>query len=164
MKKKKLIRKIGVSVYKKKNLEKIIKKYRIDILQLPLSNFDLRFFKQNFLYKLKKKKIEIFVRSVFLQGVIFKNIYEIKFFFKNYSSKIIKFKKDLGNDKNQMIRYCLSFIKSFKCIDGIVLGVDSSKNLNEILSNNANIKIKNLNKYSISSEKILIPYNWKKIK
>ena len=63
-----------------------------------------------------------------------------------------------------MIRYCLSFIKSFKCIDGIVLGVDSSKNLNEILSNNANIKIKNLNKYSISSEKILIPYNWKKIK
>ena len=112
MKKKKLIRKIGVSVYKKKNLEKIIKKYRIDIVQLPLSIFDLRFVKQNFLYKLKKKKIEIFVRSVFLQGVIFKNIYEIKFFFKNYSSKIIKFKKDLGNDKNQMIRYCLSFIKN----------------------------------------------------
>jgi aryl-alcohol dehydrogenase-like predicted oxidoreductase len=164
LKKKKLIRKIGVSVYKKKNLEKIIKKYRIDIVQLPLSIFDQRFVKQNFLYKLKKKKIEIFVRSIFLQGVIFQNIDKIKFFFKNYSSKIIKFKKDFGNDKNQMIRYCLSFIKSFKYIDGIVFGVDGSKNLNQILSNNVNIKIKNLNKYSISSEKILIPYNWKKIK
>ena len=40
-KKKGIIKKFGVSVYSKKNLEEIINKNKIDIVQFPLSIFDL---------------------------------------------------------------------------------------------------------------------------
>tara|TARA_Y100001954_G_C15577334_1_gene486545 strand:- start:27 stop:599 length:573 start_codon:yes stop_codon:yes gene_type:complete len=46
LKNKKIIEKIGVSVYSEKNLTNIIKKYNIDIVQFPASVFDLRFLKK----------------------------------------------------------------------------------------------------------------------
>lgn len=162
LKNKKIIKKIGVSVYSEKNLENIIKKYEIDIVQFPASVFDLRFLRKNILIRLKQKKIKILVRSIFLQGVIFLNEHVIKKKFGNYSKQIIKFKKDFNNN-NKMIKYCLSFIKNFKDINGIIISANSSNDLLQILNNNKKkIKIKNFNKYSIKSEKILIPYNWKK--
>ena len=161
---KKIIKKIGVSVYSERNLEFIIKNHNIDIVQFPASIFDLRFLKKNFLLNLKKKKIKIFIRSIFLQGVIFLSTLVIKKKFKNYSKKIIKFKHDLNQDTDKMINYCLSFIKHFKHIDGIIVGINSSNHLLQILNNSKKIKIISLKKYSIMNEKMLIPYNWKKIK
>ena len=162
LKKKKLIKKIGVSVYKVDNLSKIIRKNKIDIVQFPSSIFDIRFLKKNFLYKLKIKKIEILVRSIFLQGVIFLNITKLKKLFKKDSKKIIEFKEEFNNDRDKMINYCINFIRSYKDIDGIVVGVKESKNLMQIISNNKKGLIKNVNKYAIHNENILIPYNWSK--
>jgi len=165
LKNKNIIKTIGVSVYSEKNLTDIIKKYNIDIVQFPASVFDLRFLKKNLLLRLKKKKIKILTRSIFLQGVIFLNKKTIMRKFKNYSKQILKFKKDFNNDKDKMINYCLGFIKNFKYIDGTIIGVNSSSNLLQILNNSKKkIKIKKPNKYSITNEKILIPYNWKKIR
>lgn len=162
LKKKKLIKKIGVSVYKVDNLSKIIKKNKIDIVQFPSSIFDIRFLKKNFLHKLKIKKIEILVRSIFLQGVIFLNSTKLKKLFKKDSKKIIEFKEEFNNDRDKMINYCINFIRSHKDIDGIVVGVKESKNLMQIISNNKKGLIKNVNKYAIHNENILIPYNWSK--
>ena len=63
-----------------------------------------------------------------------------------------------------MINYCLGFIRSFKYIDAIVVGVNNANNLQEIINNNKKTKINDKTKYKIHSEKMLIPYNWKKIK
>ena len=54
-------------------------------------------------------------------------------------------------------------IKNFKYIDAIVVGVNNAKKLKEIINNNKKTKINNKTKYKINSEKILLPYNWKKI-
>ena len=164
LKNKKIIKKIGVSVYSEKNLADIVKKYKIDIVQFPASVFDLRFLKKNLLLRLKRKKIKTLARSTFLQGIIFLNNKLIIRKFGNYSKQILKFKKDFNNDTNKMINYCLSFVNNFKHIDSTIIGVNSSSELLQILNNSKiKIKIKNLNKYSIKSEKILIPYNWNKI-
>ena len=109
------------------------------------------------------RKIEILVRSIFLQGVIFLNSKKLKKKFKKDSKKIIEFKENLKNDRDKMINYCLSFINSYKDIDGIVLGIKEPKNLLQIISNNKRVSIKNVNKYAINNENILIPYNWKRI-
>ena len=161
LKKRKLINKVGVSVYKLNNLEKIIRKNRVDIVQFPLSVFDLRFTNIKFLKELKKKKIEIFIRSIFLQGTIFLSEDKIKKIFGKKAKKIIKFKKDFNNDKDKMINYCLSFVKKFKYINGVIVGVNNSENLLQVTKRNKIIKIDAINKYSIRNEKILIPYNWK---
>ena len=55
LKRKKKFTKIGVSVYTKKELDFIIKNFRIDIVNLPISVANQEFFQKNYLLKLKKK-------------------------------------------------------------------------------------------------------------
>ena len=67
LKKNKLINKIGISVYSLKEAKKILKRYKIDAIQMPINFLDRRFLKSNFLSYLKKKRIEIIGRSIFLK-------------------------------------------------------------------------------------------------
>jgi aryl-alcohol dehydrogenase-like predicted oxidoreductase len=55
--KKKLIKKIGISIYDVEEIDKILKIFKPDIIQLPANIVDRRFLNENFLLKLKKKNI-----------------------------------------------------------------------------------------------------------
>ena len=70
LKKKGLTNHIGVSAYSFKKTLKIIQKFKIDLLQLPLNLFDRRFLNKKFLRIVKKNKIKIHFRSIFLQGLL----------------------------------------------------------------------------------------------
>ena len=59
-------------------MEEIINNNKIDIVQFPLSIFDLRFLDNELIQKLKRRKIKIYVRSVFLQGIIFLDSNKLK--------------------------------------------------------------------------------------
>ena len=71
--KEKKINKLGVSVYTRKELEFVIKNYKIDIVNLPISVANQEFCKKGYLSKIKRNKIEIHARSVFLQGLLLTN-------------------------------------------------------------------------------------------
>ena len=60
-----MTKKIGVSVYSKKEIDGLLKKFTPDIIQLPINLLDQRFIKNNYLSKLKKKKLK------YMQGVFF---------------------------------------------------------------------------------------------
>ena len=65
--------KIGFSIYDEKELNEILNLGFIpDLVQLPYSILDRRF--ENSLIKLKNLDVEIHVRSVFLQGLYFKDL------------------------------------------------------------------------------------------
>ena len=70
MKTGKLTNKIGVSIYDFNLLDKILKKFRFDLIQAPLNILDQRLVNTGWLKKLKKRKIEVHVRSIFLQGIL----------------------------------------------------------------------------------------------
>ena len=79
LKKKKIINKIGVSIYSEKEFYELKKYYnKIDILQLPINIFDQRLIDSNFLKRIKRYNIEIHARSIFLKGILLKQN------FKNY--------------------------------------------------------------------------------
>ena len=155
-------KKIGVSVYSPEELNKIIDKYKIDIVQFPMNIFDRRFLKNNYLEKIKKKKIEIHVRSIFLQGLLLQSK---EFAIKNFKkfSKILSLWEQWNlKNKNKKIETCLNFIFNQKNIDKIVIGILDIKELKEII----NFKKKN-NKFPeklFSNNKFLIdPRLWKKV-
>lgn len=66
----KKVTKIGCSFYNPDDLFKILEKFDLDLVQIPLNLFDQRFIDSGAIEYLKKKKIEIYVRSVFLQGLL----------------------------------------------------------------------------------------------
>ena len=63
----------GVSIYSCKDTEKIINNHKIDFIQIPFSLFDQSLLENNFYKKLQRKKIDIHIRSIFLQGLVFIN-------------------------------------------------------------------------------------------
>ena len=65
------IKKIGYSIYDLNELKYLKKIKKIDLVQLPINIFDQNLVIGNKLAFLKKRKIEIHARSIFLQGLIF---------------------------------------------------------------------------------------------
>ena len=70
LKRKKIIKKIGISVYEPQEIKKIWKFWKPDLIQVPLNPLDNRILDSGWVDILKKFKVKIFARSVFLQGLL----------------------------------------------------------------------------------------------
>jgi aryl-alcohol dehydrogenase-like predicted oxidoreductase len=133
LKKNGLIDKIGISVNNFKILRKLVGLYSFQIVQVPFNILDRRVLK--FVNLLKRKKIKIYARSIFLQGLLLsERIFRKK--------KFSKWKKiwdlwELYNIKNNSnyLYSALSFVVLNKKIDYVVIGVDNSYNFKEIIKN-----------------------------
>ena len=160
LKKKKIIKKIGVSFYEKKNLRKTINKFKLDFIQVPVNIFDQRFIDKNTISILKKKKVEIHARSIFLQGILLKQNKRVVKKFLIWKNIFNKYHDYLKKKKLTPIKACLNFVINKDYIDKIIVGVFSEKQLKEILSN---IQILDLDFNSIkqnSNIKLINPNFW----
>lgn len=164
LKKNKKIKKIGISVYKPHELINIISRFNIDIAEIPFSIFDQRFRNKKILKIIKEKNIKIYCRSIFLQGLIFLDNKILKKKFNGEIKKIIKIKEDFKNDNNKILEHCINFVKSENFVNKIIIGVNSPKQLNQILNcyRKKEKKIKsNYKDYIIKDNNIILPYKWK---
>ena len=150
LKKKKFIEKIGVSVYNKRQLNGILKKFTIDIVQLPISLIDQRFISNGYLRKLKSKGIEIHSRSTFLQGALLMDINEIPNRLIDIKPALIQFNNLIKNKNISPLETCLSFINQIDEVDFVICGIQSSDQLSQLI-NIANSTKKLLTKSEIES-------------
>lgn len=134
LKKMQLINKIGLSFYNLDVEIKVLKKFKPDIVQLP---FNLLCANQKYKSQIKllrKKKISIFARSIYLQGIILKKWQEIPAEFQDIKAKIKLLETKFGYDsKLKKIELTINEIKKNKIFDGIIFSVDSRRDLNEFL-------------------------------
>lgn len=157
--KKRLISKLGISVYEVSEINRVLKFWKPEIIQMPANIFDHRFLNNNFLYKLKKLNIELHARSCFLQGVLLEKKIRIgNFKSKEIFSSFLNWcqKKQISN-----LEACIHFIKKIKQIDYLIVGVDNSSHLQEIISSfNKNLIF--VPNYFMNNDKNLIdPRKWK---
>ena len=78
LKKEKLIKKIGISIYNENSVRKLTQLDVIDIVQIPLNLCDRRFIRKKNMNFFKKKNIRVQARSIFLQGLLLQNFNKIK--------------------------------------------------------------------------------------
>lgn len=155
LKEKKFFNKIGISIYDLNLLKKIIKSFKIDVVQVPYSLLDRRF--ESYFRLLKKKNILIYVRSIFLQGALVSD-------YKNFITKspeVKKFKKLINKHKINPKYACIYFVLKNRFVDKIIIGVDSYKQLSEILQFSFNPKFNYLKNISSTNTEIIDPRNWK---
>ena len=157
-KKKKIISKLGISVYEVREINKVLKLWKPDIIQMPVNIFDQRFIKKKKLNKLKKKNIEIHSRSCFLQGLLLEK--ELKVGNNNNKKLFKKFTNWCEKNKFSQLTACLHFIKKIKQIDYLIVGFENSIQLEEIISsfNKKLIHIPNI--FLINEKKIIDPRKW----
>ena len=159
----KKIKKIGFSIYNEKELNEILNIGFIpDLVQLPYSILDRRFEKS--LIKLKQLGVEIHVRSVFLQGLYFREINSIPKKL-NYLKPFLEKLHEICKINNiSMSSLALNFIKQNKNIDKLVIGLDSVSQLKENISamryNLDSDIIKSIHEINVLEKELLNPINW----
>ncbi len=127
-----LVSKIGVSVYDAAQIDKILDKYNIDIIQLPLSVYDQRLLKSGHLKILKQLGVEIHVRSCFLQGLLLMSPELLPDYFraiKEHHEGYFSFLRQYGLTP---IEGALVFLKSIEEVDCIICGVNNLTQFKEL--------------------------------
>ncbi len=133
LKKKKLVNKIGISVYNRKDIQRVLSKYKFDIIQLPCNILDQRLIKDGTLNKLKKQKIELHARSIFLQGLLFSDRKKIQKKFNGIIKNIDLLNNRLNTANISIQEAAISFIKNLKKFNAIIIGIDNFKQLKNIV-------------------------------
>tara|TARA_A100001015_G_C15037614_1_gene737358 strand:- start:633 stop:1502 length:870 start_codon:yes stop_codon:yes gene_type:complete len=166
LKKKKLLKKFGVSVYSVKELNKILKVFTPEIIQLPINIINQSFLEKNLLKSLKKKKIEIHARSIFLQGILLQNYENLPdYFIKKKPLK--KYFEFLNIKKISSFKFCIKFINNIKEVDKYVVGFNDVNQLRLFLNclkeiNKFKMNFKAYNNFKSSNPKLIDPRKWKK--
>lgn len=163
LKHKKITKKIGLSVYNLKDCIKFIKKFDFDVIQIPINVFNQNFIDHNFFKLIKKKKIQVHARSIFMQGLIFIHPNKINPYFDSVNNKFKIFNEDCNSDISKKISKSLEFLAQFKQIDKYVVGFNNKDQLKNFLK----VKLKknnkmNYKKYKIIQQKYTNPSKWPK--
>lgn len=162
LKEQKLSQKIGVSAYTAKEIDLILDRYNIDIIQLPANIFDQRLMQSGHLTKLKKAGVEIHVRSAFLQGLVFLDPRSLSPHFKKYIKHFKSFQEELKYRNLLPETVALGFLAGIEEIDQIICGVNNLTQLKDLVraytESNDFSWVKN---FAIDDESIINPGNWK---
>lgn len=158
------IQKIGFSLYYPRQLESILEKHQIDIVQVPYSIFDQRFDAQIAL--LKERGIESFIRSVFLQGLVFKSPETLHPFFNDLKEKIYRLNIISEKNKIPIEAICLNFALTNRSIDKVVIGIDSAEHLKKLVGSlnyykNIEDLRESLLEFKENDENLILPFLWK---
>jgi len=162
-KRQKLVRKIGVSVYSADQIDDLLNRMEIDLIQLPISVLDQRLLMSGHLKKLKQKGVEIHARSIFLQGILLKQPVELGPYFDSAKNLLEEVHSYLKMKNITPLEGALKFVIAQKEIDCVIVGVASQGEFAEIQGAFKRPSAFELDykRFACSDEKIVNPSYWK---
>ncbi len=153
-----LVEKIGVSVYNAEQIDDIIEKYEVDLIQLPINIYDQRLIQSGHLSKLKERNIEIHARSVFLQGLLLIDAEMLPVHLEKLKKHHIKYCNFVKNNKLSFIQSALSFVNAIEELDYIICGVNNLSQLQELLA--IELLKFDFSLFNVNDENIIDPSKW----
>jgi aryl-alcohol dehydrogenase-like predicted oxidoreductase len=164
LKKEGLVQKIGVSIYTNREFESLLERDDIDLIQLPFNLLDNQFQRGSLIQKAKDKGVEIHTRSVFLQGLFFKELQHLAESFsalKPYLNELKSISKEYSVSMNQM---ALNYAINQPNIDSVLIGVDLPEQLLnnlEAIKNKLPVEvIRRIDVIKVKEIEMLNPSNW----
>lgn len=125
LKEKGKVERVGVSVYDSRQVDAVLKTFKPDIIQLPLSILDQRMLLDGRLELLKNEGVEIHVRSVFLQGLLLMPSSKIPNFFDPVRPLLSQWHLAVKAQRMTPIQAALSFIRDIPYVDTVLVGIES---------------------------------------
>ena len=157
---------LGVSVYTNEEISYLLLEKKIDRIQLPFNLFDNFRHRGHIFALLKKNKIKIDVRSIYLQGLFFMELENLPHYLSPLRiclEDLQKLSKETGISLKKL---AFGYVNSFDIIDRIIVGVDSLKQLNELIVDSSYRLEKNiistLELIKVENLSLLNPSLWKK--
>ncbi|MEQ9370521.1 MAG: aldo/keto reductase [Coleofasciculus chthonoplastes F3-SA18-01] len=128
-----LVSKVGVSIYNSEQIERLLDKYSIDLVQLPINVLDQRFILGGYLSMLKTKGIEIHARSVFLQGLLLMQPDSLPNYFDSVKAHLRAYHDVIARQDISPIEAALAFVNDIDEIDVVLCGINNCQQLQQVL-------------------------------
>lgn len=165
-----LLQKVGVSVYSPEELETVFELYGshapipFDCIQIPSNVLDQRFLGTRLLNDLRKKGVEIHVRSAFLQGLLLMDLEKIPDYFLSIHAHLLAYRSFLNKHTLAPIDAALGYLEQSKEVDYVIAGVSSYEEFRQITDTFNKLKFLpqlDYKEFAIQDERILNPSLWK---
>ena len=128
-----LIRKIGISIYAPAELDDITSRFEVDLVQAPFNVFDRRMATTGWMKRLSDGNIEVHARSAFLQGLLLLSPGERPRKFDAWAPLWTRYDEWLRQSGLTALEACLRYVLSFPEIVKVVVGVDSQRQLRQVI-------------------------------
>jgi aryl-alcohol dehydrogenase-like predicted oxidoreductase len=141
----------------------LAKRFRPDIIQVPVSIFDQRLIRSGALRAIKALGIEVQARSVFLQGLIFLPRQDLPLALSHFGPQLSKMRRHMLETGTDPLHAALGFVMAQDAISSIVVGVTSAAELRAIIAvaDRACPKL-DWSQLSTDDERVLDPRQWTK--
>lgn len=157
-----LLEKLGVSVYDPGELEEVLSRYDIDIVQLPINIYDQRFLKNEILKACKNMSIEIHSRSCFLQGVLLIDPDRLPERFEAVKKLQEQLYHEIHNLGLTPLQACLNFSLLQPYVDQTIVGCETFSQYEEIVAASEILEFDYafLEKFHVDDRLVINPSLW----
>jgi aryl-alcohol dehydrogenase-like predicted oxidoreductase len=156
------VRKIGISVYSSAEINAVLKRYPINLVQLPISVLDQRMLQSGHLDKLKNLNIEIHARSVFLQGVLLMDPESLSGPLQSFQPLLQDYRARLQELDISPLAAALNFVRQIPEVDVALCGVNSLQHLQEIVAAaTTKVDTASFAEFALDQEALLNPSLWR---
>lgn len=125
-------RKIGVSIYDPQQLDELLARMNVDLVQAPLNILDRRLVESGWGERLNQAGVEVHARSAFLQGLLLMTERPGKF--RRWDALWAEWDGWLRQTGLTPLEACLRYALSQRSLDKVIVGVDGVGQLQQILS------------------------------
>jgi hypothetical protein len=156
------VEKVGVSIYDPAELDSLASRFKLDIVQAPFNVLDRRLDTSGWLTRLHQSGTEVHVRSAFLQGLLLMEAIDRPAMFMQWQSLWTQWHHWLDDQRLTPLQACIGFVLSKPEIDRVVVGVDSLRQLQQVISA-AETKVMPVPQMLMTEDiQLLNPSNWQK--
>lgn len=125
---------VGVSVYASDDPEGIVRRFKPDIVQAPASLLDQRLLVDGTLARLADLGVEVHIRSIFLQGLLFLPPDRVPGPLKGAASRLSRVRRMIAEGRSDPLQAALGFALSRPEAASVIVGVTSAAELSAIVA------------------------------
>jgi aryl-alcohol dehydrogenase-like predicted oxidoreductase len=154
------VEKIGASVYAVGQIEALIARGGIDLIQAPMNVFDQRLIDSGALREMASRGIELHLRSAFLQGLLLADPATLPPYFAAARPALEAFQRAARKAERTPAQAALAFLLDRPEANTVLVGVDSLAQLEEIASAPLDPPELDYRIFRVTDERILDPSTW----
>jgi aryl-alcohol dehydrogenase-like predicted oxidoreductase len=120
-----LVDKVGVSVYRKEQLDSITAFFIPDLIQVPINVLDQRLIKNGTLKQMKDIGVEIHARSAYLQGLLLMPLSQVPAYFGPLMPLLNDWHHRVREQHLCPVQAAIAFVSNIAEIDQVIVGVEN---------------------------------------
>lgn len=128
------VERIGASVYTGAQIDALLDRYKMDLIQVPLSLVDQRLVEGGQLERLAQSGVEVHARSAFLQGALLMSEDDLPAHLSGLRQFVRQVAMRAENLGLTRIEAALRYVANLSEVSAVVCGVDSPRQFDELLA------------------------------